>query len=40
MKKIKKYFHLLMLISAIILDIMLLTISIAGFNLNKKFDIL
>jgi hypothetical protein len=40
MKKIKKYFHLLMLISAILLDIMLLTICIAGFNLNKKFDIL
>ena len=40
MKKIKKYFHLLMLISAIVLDIMLLTISIAGFDLNNKLDIL
>lgn len=40
MKKIKKYFHLLMMISFIILEIMLLTISIAGFKLNDKYDIL
>lgn len=40
MKKIKKYFHLLMMISCIILEIMLLTISIAGFKLNDKYDIL